>query len=314
MKKTIYILLLALVVEIYSQCNLDHWSSYYTDRNTRISQIKSKNSFRIDQTKTTTPRNDYNIDNLFSKIGTKTNGKIQCSILKMDINSYTKDQTEQFAGLSVVQVLNSQYVYMGCVINFEGKSIMRTHNNTIFVTEFGTSFYDSSFWIQMEWLNEKIRCGFSKDKKNWVFSSFESVPLRTELEFSYGILYKNQRIGTVGSAIFSDIEIQNVECKNGGICKRINSTSACVCENNYIGQFCDEFSCFGLKPNDTNVCSGNGVCISHNTCKCNSNTTLNGPQCEKVEGFQPRECEKKFDFSIPFASGQNSVILNDFKI
>jgi hypothetical protein len=102
---------------------------------------------------------------------------------------------------------------------------MRTHNNTIFVTEFGTSYYDSSFWIQMEWLNEKIRCGFSK-----------------ELDF--------------------------LKC----LCLRI------ITLDNF-----EEFSCFGLKPNDTNVCSGNGVCICHNTCKCNSNSTFNGPPCEKVE-------------------------------
>jgi hypothetical protein len=56
------------------------------------------------------------------------------------------------------------------------------------------------------------------------------------------------------------------------------SSNNCQCNQNYTGSNCSIPLCYGKPANDSNVCGGNGVCESPNNCNCNAN--YNGPTCK----------------------------------
>ncbi|KAL0476550.1 hypothetical protein AKO1_006096, partial [Acrasis kona] len=53
------------------------------------------------------------------------------------------------------------------------------------------------------------------------------------------------------------------------------------CVSGYSGPFCSNFYCGGLHLNDTNVCSGHGLCLAPNLCSCfDNNKWWHGDNCE----------------------------------
>jgi hypothetical protein len=54
--------------------------------------------------------------------------------------------------------------------------------------------------------------------------------------------------------------------------------NVCSCELGYSGQQCQIISCFGKNSSDPSVCSGNGGCSQYDTCTCNSG--FDGDNCE----------------------------------
>eukprot|EP00697_Spironema_sp_BW2_P002084 gnl/Spiro4/12794_TR6778_c0_g1_i1.p1 gnl/Spiro4/12794_TR6778_c0_g1~~gnl/Spiro4/12794_TR6778_c0_g1_i1.p1 ORF type:complete len:542 (-),score=-137.95 gnl/Spiro4/12794_TR6778_c0_g1_i1:292-1917(-) len=53
------------------------------------------------------------------------------------------------------------------------------------------------------------------------------------------------------------------------------SPNTCSCQNGYTGNTCNLPICFGFNSSDPNSCSGNGTCISPNTCSCQNGYTGN---------------------------------------
>jgi len=51
------------------------------------------------------------------------------------------------------------------------------------------------------------------------------------------------------------------------------------CDFGYYGNECDiTYTCYGLDSFNTNVCSGNGMCVGTDTCNCNA--PFGGEECE----------------------------------
>eukprot|EP01080_Neovahlkampfia_damariscottae_P004934 gene4934-8531_t len=83
-------------------------------------------------------------------------------------------------------------------------------------------------------------------------------------------------------------------CSGQGTC---TNTDSCSCENGYTGDQCQNpppinsptqspsptFTCFGISSSDSNVCSGNGQCVSQDQCNCNSG--YGGQKCGQIFCF-----------------------------
>eukprot|EP01080_Neovahlkampfia_damariscottae_P008611 gene8611-558_t len=299
-------LLLSLVINcIHSNtCYLESWYSNIYSSNFYNNFDVNSGTYKITQKRTNDFYENYFINAAYVMDG-EGDGSIQGIVSKMDISFYTHSQNEQYAGF-VVEVQGVEYNNISaCIIDFKGNGIISAHGQQKLVKQFSKSFFDSSYWVHLEKKNEKIRCGFSMDKKTWFYSNFEKISVRTSKSFQFGMTYSNNLVHE-GEAQISDMEVRGFGyCNNNGVCKKLNSVDSCICDNEWTGDRCEYFTCFGLKTTDSNVCSKNGKCIAHNTCQCFDNSTFNGPQCEKTAPFEQRECVKQFDFSIPFVSGYN---------
>lgn len=42
----------------------------------------------------------------------------------------------------------------------------------------------------------------------------------------------------------------------------------CVCDDGYLTSDCSVYKCFQVRFDDVGVCSGRGVCVSSNVCRC----------------------------------------------
>ena len=312
---TMFVLILIFFKSCESQnCDLNNWISLDLN-NARITKFYNggPNTIEIYQIKTQSYDSKTHIPTFFHKRGS-SDGRIQLLISKMNIESFVKYQELQSFSLAIHPTIeNSNYIYvdsiMTCTINFNGECSMKTHNETKMITKFEKSFFDSSYWIQMETLNNTYRCSCSKDKKEWIYSNFEifkQEPYRNQ--YQYGFSYSNNiDISSIGKTRITDIEIHGFGyCGNKGTCKRVDYQDSCVCDKNWNGRNCEQFSCYGLRKNDTNACSGNGKCVGHDNCQCFDNSKPFGKQCEKLEKFEKRECFTS-PISIPFASGYNLV-------
>lgn len=70
---------------------------------------------------------------------------------------------------------------------------------------------------------------------------------------------------------------QDMECSNGGVCRKTTSNkSVCVCPEGFDGRACEKDSC-------KNYCSANGVCKAQMT----------GPRCECHPGYSGDRCEMR---------------------
>ena len=56
------------------------------------------------------------------------------------------------------------------------------------------------------------------------------------------------------------------------------SQDQCLCKPNIFGQYCEIVNCNGVLSNTTSVCSGNGICNVNGTCSCYSG--YSGVNCE----------------------------------
>jgi hypothetical protein len=73
-------------------------------------------------------------------------------------------------------------------------------------------------------------------------------------------------------------------------------SDVCSCELGYSGQQCQIINCFGKNSSDPSVCSGNGICSQYDTCSCNF-------------GFDGYNCEYRYlenSNTIIWATGRNN--------
>eukprot|EP01080_Neovahlkampfia_damariscottae_P003710 gene3710-6599_t len=72
--------------------------------------------------------------------------------------------------------------------------------------------------------------------------------------------------------------------------------NTCSCGEGYFGFECQYTNCFGKNSSDTTVCSGNGNCTDVNVCSCNS-------------GFSGNKCEMEYSIdsqTVVYVTGRNN--------
>ncbi|KAL9658154.1 hypothetical protein ABK040_013066 [Willaertia magna] len=74
----------------------------------------------------------------------------------------------------------------------------------------------------------------------------------------------------------------------------------CKCNEGWIGEYCNiqNFTCFGINPTSSKVCSGRGICIGLDKCNCTDPTIYSGPSCETKQ-YSATDCQFN-NFNLEF--------------
>jgi hypothetical protein len=85
----------------------------------------------------------------------------------------------------------------------------------------------------------------------------------------------------------------------------IEDGDECICKDGYLGESCEIAICYGIPGNETEACSGNGVCADKDKCLCQTGKWTGSecdiPVCNGLSALDKDVCNKQGECTEPGA-------------